>query len=207
MKKILYCCTACLFSFIASAQDTTAVAAEKAVEKTVSAVPQIRFYGFYPIHFGDQQFADAYHANPGFGFSISPIRYKDLRLLLGFERSTYKVDNHTLVAQPVDQSSYQSLFAAVSYSIGSETSFCVKPTLGAGVSMLYLKTGSERFGNQPASDLRAGLTADWAVYKHLSVFLTANYVHSNIDVDTAEELHDFYSKANSVQVGFGLMIR
>jgi hypothetical protein len=67
--------------------------------------------------------------------------------------------------------------------------------------------GEMRFGNQNAFDFRAGLTADWAVQKHLSLFLSARYVRSNIDVDTSRELHDYYSKANSVQVGLGIMIR
>ncbi|RZJ70213.1 hypothetical protein [Flavobacterium sp.] len=175
--------------------------------RTFSGIPQGRFYYLYPIHFGDQQFAKAYDVSFGYGINLSPLRYKNFRLNLGFERTLYKVVDHSRVAEPVDISTYQSFFTEVSYGLGSEAKFCVKPSVGIGFSNFYLKTGSGRFGSQEAVDFRSGLTADWAVLNHLSLFLTAHYVRSNIDVDTAGEFREYYSKANSVQLGLGIVIR
>ncbi len=175
--------------------------------RTFSGIPQGRFYYVHPIHFGDQQFAKAYDVAYGFGANLSPLRYKRLRLNLGFERVVYNVKDHSRIAREVNQSTYQSYFTEISYGFGSEAKVCIKPSIGIGFSNLYLKTASTRFGSQEAVDYRAGVTADWAVLNHLSLFLTAHYVRSNIDVNTASDLHEYYSKANSVQLGVGIVIR
>jgi len=118
------------------------------------------------------------------------------------------VDDPARIALPVRRSAYHSVFAEIQYTIGREDGFCLKPSVGAGGSILYFNNGfNDRFGKQEGTDLRAGLTADWAIFKHFSLFLTAHYVRSNIDVDTSQEFRDFYSKANSVQVGMGIVIR
>ncbi len=190
-----------------AAQTSDSLATKKSFkERDWEFIPQGRVYAFYPVYFGDNALAEAYDAKPAFGLGISFIRYKNIRFHIGGERTILKVSDHQLIGHDIEHSTYTSLYAALSYKLELGKAVSIAPELGIGTGIFQLKQGHERYGTQDVTDFRVGISSNFRIVEYLSGSVGLHYVHSNFDVQTSSEYHDFFSKSNLLQLRIGLVI-
>jgi len=184
-------------------QDTESKEKEQKAKKDFRFEPSGRIKMIYPIQFGHHSLSKAHDANIGFGWSLSFFNYKNFRFSPGFDWIQYKVTDHELVGN-FSASVYNSFHGTVSYEIPVTESFSVLPDLGFGYVMVNQKTSNHKFGTQEGNEIRAGFTADYKTNKFLTLFISARFIHTNLNMETDPAYIDFYGKANQIQLALGL---
>jgi hypothetical protein len=204
MKKFFLISVLLIASQHFYAQDTNT--AQTPRQKDFSFIPRFRAYAFYPIQFGNNAMNEAYKSTVAPGFTISFIRYKNFRFLLGYERAIYRVSDASKIGE-MSRSTYHSFQFGFSYTVGNENGFSVSPAIGIGPGLLHLSTGHDRYGSQDAFDARAGFTADYSLDKHFALSLGVYYKYSKINVDTTPEFADYFANSHQIQLSLGFIIK
>jgi hypothetical protein len=163
----------------------------------------IRFQTFFPIQFGNTALAKAHKPKPGFSAQMNMLDFKNFKFGWGFDLSTYDITDKEMIAN-LSTSKYTSIYMLLSYEYKVNNKFQITPNIGYGSASLALGSRASRFGKQTGNEFRIGSNIDYRISNAIFVIGGLNYVHNVFDIHTSPEYESFFSKANQIQINFGI---
>jgi len=167
--------------------------------------PSGRIKLIYPMQFGEHSLSEAHNANVGAGWNLSFFNYKNFRFSPGLDWVQYDVTDHALVGN-FSTTNYTSANGTISYEVPLTSKISVLPDVGLGYVYISQRSSGRYFGAQEGNEVRAGMTADFKTNRLLTVFFSARYIHSNLNMATNEQFQNYYDSADQIQLALGLKI-
>jgi hypothetical protein len=196
MKSYLSLFALLLFSAVSLGQNTSMV-------KDLEVDTYFRIQTIYPIHFGNDALAKAHKPRPGFSAQMQFLDYRDFKLGFGLDLVTYDITDKQMIAN-LSTSKYTSAYVLISYEYRVTPKIQITPSIGYGWASLALGSRASRFGTQEGNAFRIGTNVDYKIGKTIYIFGGANYVYNTFEVKTSPEYESFFSKANQIQINFGV---
>jgi hypothetical protein len=162
-----------------------------------------RFQFLYPIQFGNTALAKAHQPNLGFSVQMNLLDFQHFKAGFGFDFVTYKITDKQTIAN-LSNSKYTSAYFLLGYEYKLSEKILITPNIGFGSASLELGSRNSRFGKQNGNEIRVGGSLDYKIGKSTYVFGGVNYITNTLDVETAPEYKSFFSKANQIQLSFGI---
>ncbi|WP_284652211.1 hypothetical protein [Flavobacterium terrisoli] len=189
------------FSF---AQDTTNIKErDTTVNKDLEVDTYFRIQTFYPIHYGNTALAKAHQPRPAFSMQMQFLDFRNFKAGFGFDFVTYSITDKEMIAN-LSTSKYTSAYFLLSYEYKATNKIQITPNIGYGDARLDLGSRNSRFGKQNGNEFRIGAYVDYKVSKAIFVFGGVHYISNTFDIKTSPEYESFFSKANQIQINFGV---
>ncbi|HEX8270885.1 MAG TPA: outer membrane beta-barrel protein [Flavobacterium sp.] len=163
----------------------------------------LRFELVKPIAFGDNALAKAHQSVLGLGVGIGIFRYQNFRLGYGYHFSRYNITDQTLTGN-MDHTNYSSHYGAISYEFPAADKITVTPEVGFGQAQLKQAYSGTRYSYQKGSEFRLGARGNFYLTESTSAYVSLQYVHANLQIETAPEYVDFFGRAQQLQLAVGI---
>ncbi len=163
----------------------------------------IRFQTFFPIQLGNTALAKAHKPRPGFSAQMNFLDFKNFKFGWGFDLCTYDITDKEMIAN-LSTSKYSSIYMLLSYEYKLTDKIQITPNIGYGSASLALGSRASRFGTQTGNEFRIGSNIDYRIGRAIFLIGGLNYVNNGFDIDTSPEYESFFSKANQIQINFGI---